>query len=97
MTDYLHEVIGGPAIICESDHFLHCPSCGSWLDWHKLGELLAHEDWCSRDHHTTPMPGQSALMKSAIAVLLFSALLGCTGQGRTTQMNPDCTQVSAEE
>ena len=38
-------------------------------------------------------------MKSAIAILLFSALLGCTGtyQGRTTEMNPDCTQVSAEE
>jgi hypothetical protein len=37
-------------------------------------------------------------MKSAIAVLLVAgALLGCTAQGRTTQMNPDCTRVSAEE
>jgi hypothetical protein len=39
-------------------------------------------------------------MKSTIAVVLVSAaLLGCTGpgQGRTTEMNPDCTQVSAEE
>lgn len=37
-------------------------------------------------------------MKAAIIVLLVaSALIGCTAQGRTTQMNPDCTQVSAEE
>ena len=33
-----------------------------------------------------------------LAPLLIAALLGCTPpQGRTTEMNPDCTQVSAEE
>jgi hypothetical protein len=42
---------------------------------------------------------QALVMKLAIAALLLAAcVLGCAPtHGRTAQMNPDCTQVTAEE
>ena len=41
--------------------------------------------------------GASGLTMAAI-LLLAIAISGCSSdRGRTTQMNPDCTQVSAEE
>jgi hypothetical protein len=37
-------------------------------------------------------------MRNLMLVGALMALAGCAGhQTRTTQMNPDCTQVSAEE
>jgi hypothetical protein len=55
MADYPHEVIGGPPIESEADHFIHCPACGTWIDCRNLGELLAQEDWCTRDGNRIPM------------------------------------------
>jgi hypothetical protein len=93
MADYPHEVIGGPPIEREADHFIR------WLDCRDLGDCWRMRTGAAAT--ITPTDARtSALMKSAIAILLlFSPLLGCTGpgQGRTTEMNPDCTQVSAEE
>ena len=56
MADYPHEVIGGPPVTSAADHFIQCPACGSWLDCRNLGDLLAHEGWCSRHHHTDAGP-----------------------------------------
>ena len=53
----LGELIGSPPINSEGGHFTQCPSCATWIDCRNLGELLAHEDWCTRDHNTPPMPG----------------------------------------
>ena len=37
-------------------------------------------------------------MTAITSLLLLIAVSGCSAdRGRTTQMNPDCTQVSAEE
>jgi hypothetical protein len=46
MANYSHQIIGGPPIQSEADHFVHCPSRGTWIgiDCRDLGELLAHED-----------------------------------------------------
>jgi hypothetical protein len=42
--------------------------------------------------------GTSGIMRAAVLLLLSVALIGCSSErGRTTQMNPDCSQVSAEE
>jgi hypothetical protein len=41
------EVIAGPPIQSEADHFFTCPRCGSGIDCRQLGELRAHEDWCT--------------------------------------------------
>lgn len=45
--EHPYQVIGGPAIEAEADHFLHCPRCGAWIDCWRLGELFDHEDWCA--------------------------------------------------
>jgi hypothetical protein len=52
-----------------------------------------------RDERTDDSAEPSTVMKPSVTVLLLTiVLLGCTStHGRTTQMNPDCTQVSAEE
>ena len=54
----LGELIGSPPIESEADHFIQCPACSTWIDCRDLGELLAHEDWCSRHGNTSPMPGR---------------------------------------
>ena len=56
----LGELISGPPINRETDFFVQCPSCATWIDCRDLGELLAHEDWRSRDHNTSPMPGRGS-------------------------------------
>jgi hypothetical protein len=48
-------------------------------------------------HHTTAEP--SAIMRAVIVAALFlSVLSGCSSNhGRVKELNPDCTQVSADE
>jgi len=47
----------GPPIESEADHIIQCLACGTRFDPRQLGELLRHEDWCTRDGNETPMPG----------------------------------------
>jgi hypothetical protein len=54
----LGELIGSPPVNQETDFFIQCPSCTTWIDCRNLGELLAHEDWCNQDGNTVPMPGR---------------------------------------
>lgn len=54
----LCEIIGSPLINTETDFFIQCPCCTTWLDCRDLGDLLAHEDWCSQDQNNSPMPGR---------------------------------------
>jgi predicted RNA-binding Zn-ribbon protein involved in translation (DUF1610 family) len=58
MSSYPYQVIGGRPIETEADHFFHCPRCGTWIDCRRLGELLAHEQWCTAQRNTTSMPGR---------------------------------------
>jgi hypothetical protein len=55
--DYPYQVVSGPAIEEEANHFFHCPECGTWIDCRRLDQLLCHEDWCTHSKNTTPMPG----------------------------------------
>jgi hypothetical protein len=56
--DYPYQVIAGPRIETEADHFLRCPTCGTWIDCRRLGEVLEHEKWCACGEHSTPKPGK---------------------------------------
>jgi hypothetical protein len=48
--------------------------------------------------HPRPSRHADAGMTAITSLLLLIAVSGCSAdRGRTTQMNPDCTQVSAEE
>jgi hypothetical protein len=53
------EVIASPSIGANADHFFNCPWCGTWIDCRHLGEVLPHEDWCTAQGNTTPMPGRA--------------------------------------
>jgi hypothetical protein len=56
--DYAYQVLSGPPIETEADHFLRCPTCGTWLNCRRLGDLLDHEEWCTHGGNISTRPGK---------------------------------------
>jgi hypothetical protein len=42
---YPCEVIGGPPLEKEADHFIQCPACGARLGCRQPDDILLHEEW----------------------------------------------------
>lgn len=38
----------GPQPTDETEHFIKCPDCGRHLDMRDLGEILIHEEECTK-------------------------------------------------
>jgi hypothetical protein len=59
MADFPYEIISGPPIGSEADYLLQCAACCSCSTAADFGDLLMHEEWCSRDGNRMPMPGRA--------------------------------------